>query len=182
MKLILVRHGETEENIKKIIQGQSLHGKLSSKGIEQSKKIAEDLKQRRIDIIYSSDLKRASNTSKIIAKFHKDSPLILTEELRERNWGEFEGKTKGEVGWDKISHKYHKGFEKPKNGEDLNEFHQRVKNFLDKIKMKHPSQTILVVCHKNFIRNLIGIIKQKKVVETYDFGFVYPDRVYEFEV
>jgi len=45
MKLILVRHGETEENILRVIQGQSVEGTLSQKGIAQAKEIAEKLRK-----------------------------------------------------------------------------------------------------------------------------------------
>lgn len=70
MKLIIVRHGETEENASEIIQGHSL-GKLSKKGIEQSKKLALRLKGEKIDMIFSSDLERAKDTIKEVARFHK---------------------------------------------------------------------------------------------------------------
>ncbi|MBW2970484.1 histidine phosphatase family protein, partial [Candidatus Woesearchaeota archaeon] len=53
MKLIIVRHGQTIENAKKICQGQSL-GTLSEKGIKQAKKIGERLKNEKIDKIYVS--------------------------------------------------------------------------------------------------------------------------------
>jgi len=56
-RLIFVRHGETEENKAKIVQGQK-HGKLSEEGLEQAKKVAERLKDEKIDFIYSSDLDR----------------------------------------------------------------------------------------------------------------------------
>ena len=67
MKLIIARHGETEENKKGILQGH-LPGKLTELGIEQSKKLALRLKNEKIDAIYSSDLARASNTAKEIIK------------------------------------------------------------------------------------------------------------------
>ncbi|MEJ2267962.1 MAG: histidine phosphatase family protein [Nanoarchaeota archaeon] len=83
MKLIIVRHGETEENLKKIWQGH-LQGKLTKKGIEQAKKLANRLKDEKLDVIFSSDLDRASDTAKEIAKFHSEVPIYLVEDLRER--------------------------------------------------------------------------------------------------
>ena len=66
MKLIITRHGETEENKAGIIQGH-LPGHLSEAGIEQAKKVAFRLKDEKINFIYSSDLDRAADTAKEIA-------------------------------------------------------------------------------------------------------------------
>jgi broad specificity phosphatase PhoE len=93
MKLILTRHGETEENKLGIMQGH-MPGKLSGLGIEQAKRLALRLKEERIDFIYSSDLARASDTAKAIAKYHPNTPIEFVEELRERDLGEFQGKKK----------------------------------------------------------------------------------------
>ena len=90
MKLILVRHGETIENVKGIMQGH-IHGKLSDLGKKQAKKLALRFKEEKINAIYSSDLARASDTTKEIAKFHKKAKIILVKELRERNLGDWAG-------------------------------------------------------------------------------------------
>ena len=63
MRLLITRHGETEENVNGVIQGH-LPGKLSKLGLEQIKKIANRLKDEKIDYIYSSDLDRSSETAK----------------------------------------------------------------------------------------------------------------------
>ena len=124
MKLIVVRHGETEENLKGQMQGH-IPGKLTQKGIEQAKKLALRLKDKKIDVIYSSDLARASDNSKIIAEKHPDTPLIFTEKLREISRGEWEGKTAKELGFEN----YPKGkfWPLPKDGESHEELGKRVK-------------------------------------------------------
>ena len=63
MRLILTRHGQTEENVKRILQGH-MPGKLTPLGIEQAKKLASRLKDENIDAIYSSDLARTTDTTK----------------------------------------------------------------------------------------------------------------------
>lgn len=83
MRLIITRHGETEENTAGIIQGH-LPGKLSDRGIAQAKKVALRLKNEKIDAIYSSDLARTSDTAKEIAKFHPTIPIEFVKELREK--------------------------------------------------------------------------------------------------
>ena len=63
MRLILVRHGETNENKNKVVQG-FLNTTLSKIGIQQAKKVANRLKDEKIDFAYSSDLDRAKQTAK----------------------------------------------------------------------------------------------------------------------
>src|SRR3989344_5231524 len=101
MRLILTRHGETIENKMGIIQGH-LPGKLSKLGKEQAKKLAKRLKNEKIDFIYSSDLARAADTAKEIAKFHPIIPVEFVEDLRERYLGSFQGTKTNEIHDDKI--------------------------------------------------------------------------------
>ena len=75
MRLILTRHGETEDNVKEILQGQA-GGKLTAKGIEQAKKLALRLKKEKIDKIYVSDLKRAVDTAKELHAYLKAEKLF----------------------------------------------------------------------------------------------------------
>ena len=71
MKLITVRHGKTKANEMGLSQGHlnTEVANLNEEGITQAKKVAKRLKNEKIDIIYSSDLKRAKNTAKEIAKY-----------------------------------------------------------------------------------------------------------------
>jgi len=82
MRIILTRHGQTEENLQGILQGH-LQGKLSQLGKEQARKLALRLKDEKIDYIYSSDLARAADTAKEIAKYHPDTPIKFVKDMRE---------------------------------------------------------------------------------------------------
>ena len=77
------------ENVKHVTNGRG-HGTLTKKGIRQAKAAGKKLRTKRIAAIYSSDLKRARDTAKHIAKFHK-VPVYYTKALRELNYGPFEG-------------------------------------------------------------------------------------------
>jgi broad specificity phosphatase PhoE len=158
MKLIIIRHGETEDNIAGIFQGH-LPGKLSHNGIEQAKKVALRLKVEQIDYIYSSDLKRATDTAKEIAKFHKNTPIEFTEKIRERNLGEFQGKKKSDFGWDAKDQRATKL--QPKNGETMEDVYGRAKNFLQAIIPKHKNNTILFVCHGGVGKAIIAYLTGK---------------------
>lgn len=84
MRLILIRHAESEANAKGINQGQKVDTSLSEKGIKQAKQVAQRLKDEKMDIIYSSDLKRAKETAEQINKFHK-LKIIYDKRLREKD-------------------------------------------------------------------------------------------------
>jgi len=157
MKLIITRHGETEENKAGIIQGH-LPGHLSETGIEQAKKVALRLKDEKIDFIYSSDLDRAANTAKEIAKFHPDVPIEFVKDLREKFLGEWQGKTKKELGFDNTKSV---AAIFPKDGETSEELFNRASNFLHKILSQHHKDTVLFVGHNGINKALIAVITGK---------------------
>lgn len=160
MKLIITRHGETEENKAGIIQGH-LPGKLSVDGINQARKVALRLKGEKIDFIYSSDLARTSDTAKEIAKFHPNTPIEFIEDLRERNLGELQGRRKSEFG---LGEKEFLGtlFESIKGGETIKQLYGRAESFLCKIISKHSKDTVLFVGHNGINKALIAVITGKK--------------------
>ncbi len=91
--LLLVRHGETVDNVRQIMQGQT-QGELTPNGIEQARALAAELKDTPIDVFVSSDLKRAFDTCVILAAAHGVAPdaIVQTKLLRERDWGSFTGR------------------------------------------------------------------------------------------
>ena len=86
MNIILVRHAESEANRLGITQGQTIDTSLSKSGLRQAKQLAERLKDEKIDIIYSSDLKRAKETADEINRYHK-LKIIFDRRLREMDYG-----------------------------------------------------------------------------------------------
>ncbi|MDP2749675.1 MAG: histidine phosphatase family protein [Nanoarchaeota archaeon] len=159
MRLIITRHGETKENKLGIIQGH-LPGKLSDEGTNQAKKVALRLKNEKIDYIFSSDLARASDTAKEIAKFHPNAPIKFVKDLRERNLGEFEGKKKSDFGWDAKDFKA--TLLTPKKGETIEQLYARAELFFSKIMPKHHKDTVLLVGHNGINKALIAVITGKK--------------------
>ena len=155
MKLIIVRHGETDYNVKGLIQGQR-DTMLTENGIKQTKALAEFFREKKIDVIYSSPLVRALDTAKIINEFH-DASLIISLNLKERSFGEHEGK----LGIDLDSEL--KGCLKdpyftPKNGENTLHVMERIRLFLDELidKYQSTSKVVMIVGHKVVNLCLIG--------------------------
>jgi len=162
MKIILVRHGETVENLNDIVQGH-LHGTLSPLGIEQAKKVALRLKDEKIDYIFSSDLARASDTAKEIAKFHPRTPIEFTKELRERYFGTFEGK-KAPENWKTIRGNLE--LSKKFSVETSEETVKRANSFMDKVHKKFQRGAILFVGHNGINKAMIIGISGKSWEET----------------
>lgn len=88
LELTLIRHGETDYNAERRMQGQ-LDIPLSDNGLQQAQQLAKRLKDREYDYVYSSDLARAYVTAKTC--FPKGK-IITDSRLRERSYGDFEGK------------------------------------------------------------------------------------------
>lgn len=91
MRIYLIRHGETDHNRDRILQG---HGEvpLNAAGIAQTARLAGRLQDCGVDCIYSSDLRRAAMTAAIIAAY-TGAPIVYDSGLRERNPGALAGKT-----------------------------------------------------------------------------------------
>jgi broad specificity phosphatase PhoE len=83
VQIYIVRHGETEENKQKIIQGH-LDTQLNSTGEKQADLVAKALRDIPFDVCYSSDLKRAASTAERILVHHSSVKLETPPALRER--------------------------------------------------------------------------------------------------
>lgn len=159
MKLTITRHGETEENVKGIFQGH-LPGKLTKKGKEQARRLAERLKDEKFDVIFSSDLERTVNTAKEIVKFHPEVPIYFVEDLRERALGDLEGKTQDEVGW--SNQEKRKDIVTKANAELIPNLVNRAKMFNEKVLEKFLGKKVLLVGHGGINTAIMANILNKE--------------------
>lgn len=143
MTILMVRHGETDWNVEKRMQGKT-DTELNKKGIEQAKEISQKLKNEKIDLIICSPLKRAKQTAEIINK-EIHCPIIYEEGLSERDGGEFEGKKMDEFD-SKTFFSYEKNM-KYEKAENVRDFRERVYQTLDNIIHQYPEKNILLVSH-----------------------------------
>lgn len=91
----IVRHGETELNVKGLLQGIQ-DSALTPLGEKQAKVLAIELRNVDFDLIFSSDLLRAKRTAEIIA-LERNLAVKTSELLRERQFGKFEGRPREEL-------------------------------------------------------------------------------------
>lgn len=146
--LFLVRHGETVDNARQIMQGQT-QGCLNEKGREQARVVAERLAAEPVDAIVASDLQRAIQTAEIIAEPH-GLPVVTTSLLRERDWGGFTGRfipdLKGEVWPDDI--------------ESEEALLARARTFLIYITATYPGKRVVAVGHGIFNKAILAVYAQ----------------------
>lgn len=133
--LYLVRHGETKDNVAKILQGQG-HGELTPVGIAQMEELAVSLSEIHVDAIISSDLQRAYDSAQILNHQWNQS-VRTTSLLRERDWGDFTGRFIPDL----------KGLPLPENVEKMEDLLNRSKAFLEWVKNNYQGKTILAVGH-----------------------------------
>ena len=153
MIIYIVRHGETEENLQRILQGH-MPGTLTEQGKEQVQRAAEQLSKEGVKFtrIVSSDLKRAMDSAQIIADT-LNLPIIPMEILRERDWGEYTGMTIQE-GKAKYYHDGH--WEFPGEAETDEGIFERAKKALMTLAEEYGDSNIIVVTHGQFARNLLA--------------------------
>ncbi len=157
--LFIVRHGETEWNTQKKLQGSS-DSPLTEKGIEQAKESAAYFKNTKFAAIFSSDLLRASRTAEFIALEH--NLLVKTTALmRERNFGKYEGRQVSEFRADlrkmiaDLSEVEKKGFKLVEDMESDNEVITRLLIFLREVSLAYDGKNVLIVTHSGVIRMLL---------------------------
>lgn len=169
MKIILIRHGETEESGKGILLGH-LSGHLSSKGKVDMKLTARAIKKLGLNpkIIFSSDLKRAQDSSEIISR-ELGLEIKYSQLLRERKGGASEGKTEKEIDW-KLYEKTSFPHRRHIDGESFIEVKKRAKEFFDNI-LKEEKQNLIIVSHSAFLSMLLSHIKNWSVKKSCQFSF-----------
>jgi len=166
LRLIILRHGETEANSQRIIQGH-LDNRLSERGREQADKVAARLRDESIDLIYSSDLLRAQETAAAVAE-SCGLRVRLDPALRERSYGEFEGRPVAEYeAAFKSSNLLRENF-RPANGENLLDFEKRITAFLRAFVEEHLGRTVLIVAHAGTNRMLLKILLKKRFSDWLD--------------
>ncbi len=157
----IVRHGETEWNVKRIMQGHS-DSLLTNNGKQQAAMLASELKDIQFDAIYSSDLLRTQKTAEIL-RLERKLVINTTKMLRERYFGHFEGKTFDEFAQHQKEYikKYEKATDEEKRKfkypgtESDEEIISRLILFLREIAVTNADKKILVVSHGGVMKALL---------------------------
>jgi probable phosphoglycerate mutase len=187
-ELTIVRHGETDWNLQRRIQG-STDIPLNDTGRWQAREAAERLATEHWDGIVSSPLGRALETARIMAQILALDEPEIADELVERSYGEAEGMEAAELAVRFPDMHGVPGLEK------RSDVTRRVLPALERIALAHPQQRMLVVAHGGVIGSLVRYVTQKALPEgrtripngsdhrfRYDDGMLVLERFNDVEV
>jgi probable phosphoglycerate mutase len=148
-RILAIRHGETAWNVDTRIQGH-LDIPLNDTGHWQAERLGQSLVAEDITAIYASDLSRAHETALYVSRA-SGVPVVAELGLRERGFGDFEGRTFAEIEvalpeqaerWRKRDPAF-----SPSGGESLLQVQERVLATVDRLAKQHPGQLIVMVAH-----------------------------------
>lgn len=160
VNLYLLRHGETEENVRHILQGH-LPGTLTPQGMQQAATAAHALLPIPFDTMLVSDLHRCTHTADILFSEwqrmgkHPLPTRTSTPLLRERDWGSATGMV--------VSPEHRITI--PDDVESISAIKARARIFLDFVSQTYPHQTVLAVSHGFFCRILQVVFYNKEIAD-----------------
>lgn len=178
MKIYLIRHGETNLNKKRVLQGRT-DSELNEYGIELAEKTAEGLKNVAFDVVFTSPLKRAKKTAQIVARVEETGiPVIEEPRIQEICFGEYEGLCYLKENYtipDKEFMNFFMApelFSPPKAGESLTEVIARTGGFVQEL-LENPAyeeKTVLLSTHGCALKAILANIRQTPLKDFWGDG------------
>ncbi len=163
--IYLARHGETDYNRNRIVQGRGVNSQLNATGHAQAERLAARLADVRLDAIYSSPLTRARQTAQKVREHQSEPvpPLRLLSGLEEISWGELEGlpaSRETRDAFDRLHAQWAEGdFDTPvSGGESIRDVQARVLDAWHTILDEEPDGEVLIVAHGRTMRVLLASI------------------------
>ena len=174
-RFYLIRHGETDWNKEKRIQG-NVDIELNEFGRHLARETAKGLRDISFDVCYTSPLWRARETAEIILD-GRDVPIVECDKISEMSFGEYEGGCCSKTGWN-LPEDFRKfffdtaGYEAPPRGEDFYMMKKRTGEFLDELLHNEELQnsTILVTTHGAALAGIMNNIKNEDVSKYWGVG------------
>ena len=172
--ILLIRHGQSEWNKLNLFTGFK-NIELSEQGIEEANKAGQNFKNLDIkfNIVFTSELKRAQETAKIILQnlnqwdfLNNEGKIISNINLNERDYGDLTGLNKKETaekfGEEQV-HKWRRGYsDQPPNGESLEDVVRRVRKYFEEVIkpaiQSNENDNILIAAHGNSLRALLIVM------------------------
>lgn len=197
LKIFILRHGESEENLKGTFYGTMDCG-LSENGVLQAINIKERLEGVIFDCAYYSPMKRVKETLNIVVDGESNTTLLMDQRIKELDFGDFEGKTYDEIlkAFPKECKEWNhdwKGFTPPK-GESYIDLYNRVESFMDEV-LKSNHENILIVTHGGVMRAIYTYVMNGNLDLfwkfgcnncdlariNYEYGNLYIDSIYHYK-
>ena len=159
--IIFLRHGQAENNVKRILAGRTDGIPLTKTGIKQAERIAEYLKPLDISAIYSSPIERASHTAKIVAE-NNSMDCELDDRITEIDMGRFTL-----MNYDDMFARYGNVFLKfyennpiiaEHKVETFSHVRKRILDIVDYVIKKHGNQNVVLVTHMDPIKSILSVV------------------------
>ena len=160
--IAFVRHGEADNNVKRLLVGRHIESHLTERGIQQVKDTGQHLKKLKINRVYVSPVTRAIETAKIICEIN-DLQYQIDERLYEIELGDLVG-----MNYDDVIEKHGNLFLKFYSGDDpildsygiesFSAVKKRIKNLLDESMKDYPDKNLLFVTHLDPIKAAVSIM------------------------
>jgi len=163
--IIFLRHGQAENNTKKILAGRSTGVNLTQEGIKQAQQAAEMLKPLNVSAIYSSSIDRALQTAEIVAK-QCNLEVKIDDRLIELDMGKFTKMPYEEIfaKHGNVFLKFYQGSEEVSESgvETFAKVQKRIFDMVDFVINKHKKENIVLVTHMDPIKAMIGRVLDLK--------------------
>lgn len=162
--LYIARHGQTVWNAQNKVCGIT-DVELTDKGREQAKALALKVADKNIDVIISSPLKRAIETSKIVSEIC-NTPMEIDARLIEQNYGIYEGVDRKDEAF--LNNKRNFAYKYPE-GESMMQVAYRVYGLIDEIKSRYKNKNVLLISHGGVCRVINTYFRDMTNEEFFDF-------------
>lgn len=183
-KLYIVRHGQTEWNVQKRLQGHK-DSPLTKLGILQAQWARDGMKDIPIDVIYSSTTGRAYKTAQII-RGSREIPIIAEKNLRELNMGNWEGQRALDIEKEDPK-KYHCFWNTPHlykatSGETYFDVQKRALKVVKNIINLHKGKTVLIVTHTTTLKLIMAYFEGRPLSKLWDLPYIHPCSISMVEI
>ncbi len=163
-KIILLRHGESKSNVLHFLDDTPTTFPLTREGRRKAREAAVFLKQQRVDVVFSSPVRRARETAEIVAK-ELAKRVDIDERFREVDSGTWDERKEDEAALRRELDAYHAlppetfyTTKRGESGESWEDVEKRMAEGLSDILRKHKGETVLIVSHEGPIVHLLKAI------------------------
>lgn len=175
-KLYITRHGQTQWNIEKRLQGH-LDSPLTELGAQQAAWLGEALKTVSFDAVYASASPRAMRTAEIICN-GRNFKIQPCDCLKEIHLGEWEGRLTSELGElypDELENFFQRPhLYKPMSGESYEDMKKRAIAGIEEIIAKHADETVLIVTHAVTLKTIMAYFEDRPLEKLWDPPYMHP--------
>lgn len=166
-RVYVIRHGQTDYNLRRVVQGSGIDAPLNETGRQQAAAFYKHFKEVSFDKVYTSKLIR---TQQSVNAFIDRFPHESHAELNEISWGVYEGRTIGESDrglFAELTGQWKDGLldKALENGESPNQVAERQKRFMPLIQERSDEKQILICMHGRAMRIFMCVLLGLPLIE-----------------